>query len=63
MPRNWKEWFKANAPASSLEVSAGSIGWLDRRRQGDQAKAWIRDTPARRSLESDDEADQEAESD
>jgi len=33
-------------------------GWWDLRRQRDQAKAWIRNTPAKRSLESDDEDDE-----
>ena len=63
MPRDWKSWLKANAPASQFENTVGSTGWLDRRRQGDQAKAWIRNTPAKGSLESDDEDDQGAEGD
>ena len=63
MSRDWKEWLKTNAPTSQFENTAGSTGWLDRRRQRDQAKAWIRNTPAKRSLESDDEDDPEAEGD
>jgi hypothetical protein len=63
MPRDWKSWLKTNAPVSSFEASVGSTGWFDGRRRRDQAKAWIRNMPAKRSLESDDEDDQEAEGD
>ena len=38
-----ESWLKTNAPVSSFEASAG--GWFDRRRQRDQAKAWINDIP------------------
>ena len=38
-------WFKKYAPISSFEVSVGSTGWLDRRRQRDLAQSWIRSVP------------------
>jgi len=58
-----KRALKTNAPTSQFENAVGSTGWWDLRRQRDQAKAWIRNTPAKRSLESDDEDDPEAEGD
>jgi hypothetical protein len=59
--RDWKEWLRRHHP--QFENTVGSTGWWDRRRQSDQAKTWIRNTPAKRSLESNDEDDQEAEGD
>ena len=56
MPRDWKSWLKANAPASSFQSAVGSTSWLAAEGSGsfvDQKYA----------SQADDEDDQEAEGD
>jgi len=45
MPRDWKSWLKANAPASQFENTVGSTSWLDLRAKRDQQREWINDIP------------------